>query len=727
MRFVVMTVSTYVVLLVLLLYSIGNEGKKKKSAFTFEALMSGMNAKEKEMFKEELNKEVKKFRAAQKQHQNKKKPAAIKKFVKKRKLKEKLPKFLPGICDPICAHQCVHGCDFRCCIPDYQQTHKIPRPPPMVVLPGSCSPTCSPTCRPLCTEKCCSGGPGGMFQSSKDLVTLDTRTCPAGCSPACMPRCVISCCVSSMPKVHEMQDLEPVIHKSISMKNTGDVEKKAEETTPQVNHIVDAPRLQEIVLQMRNNVKNHLGAKLLPGVVSQMLHNSEAQVSTPDKHPKSHNLRNSQVVQGPLLESQTALTPSHVPKTYLIENMKCSPVCPEYCLPLCRTGCCYSSKREYTRIPVIFRQNMIGQGTRIQPLKVPLQLHYSSVITPAKSLPLLPKQNCPQVCFASCKPNCEVRCCRLKSRMMNRLNLLSHARQFFHSTLRPFDYQMNRIIKNTPFHTTRDLLSSRYFPQIISRENAALMHPMVRIASAHKRVQSRNPTIGGYVNNVETIHALSKDMISKPEPFTERNPAQRDNVPKHNGKKKDKKNETSSFNSLDDMQIKTQILSPSLDSRYILRTTETDISNRTPNPMYEEGNVEVGLAVQSQRSSTSNLNGGLKTASASTVHETSGEMTPKPTPKALVDITQTSSVTKKAKKSTIPTVKTKIEANEHRKFVGKDSVKSQKKKKITCHHACLEKCTPNCDKPCCNREIVYKSFHSTQKRSKIQNQLQFLK
>lgn len=38
------------------------ECKKKKSSFAFDSLLSGLDGDEKEMFREELEKEVKKFR-----------------------------------------------------------------------------------------------------------------------------------------------------------------------------------------------------------------------------------------------------------------------------------------------------------------------------------------------------------------------------------------------------------------------------------------------------------------------------------------------------------------------------------------------------------------------------------------------------------------------------------------------------------------------------------------
>ena len=38
------------------------ESKKKKSSYTFDSLLSGLDGDEKEMFREELEKEVKKFR-----------------------------------------------------------------------------------------------------------------------------------------------------------------------------------------------------------------------------------------------------------------------------------------------------------------------------------------------------------------------------------------------------------------------------------------------------------------------------------------------------------------------------------------------------------------------------------------------------------------------------------------------------------------------------------------
>lgn len=38
------------------------ECKKKKSSFSFDSLLSGLDGDEKQMFKEELEKEVKKFR-----------------------------------------------------------------------------------------------------------------------------------------------------------------------------------------------------------------------------------------------------------------------------------------------------------------------------------------------------------------------------------------------------------------------------------------------------------------------------------------------------------------------------------------------------------------------------------------------------------------------------------------------------------------------------------------
>ena len=50
------------VLVVLLQQQYLVECKKKKSAFTFDSLLSGLDGDEKEMFREELEKEVKKFR-----------------------------------------------------------------------------------------------------------------------------------------------------------------------------------------------------------------------------------------------------------------------------------------------------------------------------------------------------------------------------------------------------------------------------------------------------------------------------------------------------------------------------------------------------------------------------------------------------------------------------------------------------------------------------------------
>lgn len=52
---------------------------------------------------------------------------------------------------------------------------------------------------------------------------------------------------------------------------------------------------------------------------------------------------------------------------------------------------------------------------------------------------------------------------------------------------------------------------------------------------------------------------------------------------------------------------------------------------------------------------------------------------------------------------------------------------TDKKSAVKCPHQCASACAPQCDKPCCNRQIVYEAFHKPQKRSKVKFQLEMLK
>ena len=556
MKFGIITVWNYAALLVLLMYFVNTDCKRKKSSFTFEALMSGMNSKEKEMFKEELNKEVKRFRATQQKH-HKTKGLVLRKGAKKRKLKEKLPKFLPGICDPICAHECLHGCDFRCCIPDYQQNHKIPRPPPMVVLPGSCSSTCSPTCRPLCTDKCCAGGVGGMFQSSQDLVTLNSQTCPAGCSKSCLPRCVISCCVAHVPEFKIKGPMQEVpvdpaqeqrkqiaTHPGYNYPVQQNPLQSEHNIAPDVEHMIAAQPEQSITAQPGQTIEAQPGQRTSsqPG---QSISGPPGQVisTQPEQHIPTQN---EQIMTDKTLSAQTKQTPLilrrpitplvmphtlKTPELYLYSaNTKCTRLCPDYCAPLCLQGCCISAKRDYTKLqPSVKLQNDPFATFHRPPLKTPLGLQY--IAANMKPNIALSRHDCPSECFTACNPNCEVRCCNLQPNILNQLNHAS-----MHPALHMPDVQSDNFMKAAAYRLRQTnlmnkatlkvnpALVSRLLPHVLTQGAKQVTEPV------QEHIESMDPNSVNFASNVETIHALSKDMISKPERSKPKMPVHKDPI-----------------------------------------------------------------------------------------------------------------------------------------------------------------------------------------------------
>lgn len=455
----------YIVLLLVMMYFIGNDCKKKKQSFTFEALMAGMNSKEKVMFKEELNKEVKRFRSQQKHHrENRKTAVASRKLTKKRKVRGHLPKMLPGICDPICAHECVHGCDFRCCIPGYQQLHKIPRPPPTVVLPGSCSLTCSPTCRPLCEESCCEGGK--MFQSAKDLVTLTSRKCPKGCAKACYPKCTVACCI------RRLSDKITAAATPAQPLSPAQQQKKHLEIHANYKPLMLPPKRAPAVSPVQ--VSRNLAPRPMSTNIAAQAMQLQARLAAA---AQAQSRMTPLMLQKPRVPVILPLPSRQNVYFYTQKPSKCTPACPSFCAPLCFPSCCISGKRDYT--PAL-----------TQSILLPPNFYHQqpNVITASMKTKIpISKMNCPVECFSSCNPTCEVRCCNLQPNILNQLNRASihHA--------------------DTPYHP---------YPQrpLLQASSNSMSVPPISETTNEQTLDTSPVTFG----NVETIHALSKDMISKP-------------------------------------------------------------------------------------------------------------------------------------------------------------------------------------------------------------------
>ncbi|XP_065670546.1 uncharacterized protein LOC100202995 isoform X2 [Hydra vulgaris] len=360
---------------------IGSNCKKKKpdKEFSIANLLSGMDPSEQLMFKEELEKEVKKFHVPGSQSNSKagvkrskvkektalnKAPTKLKASIKQ--TKQDAQKALVGICDPICAHQCVHGCDFRCCIPGYQAAKHIPRPPITVVLPGSCSPICSPTCFPECSSTCCAGGAGGMFQSN---------TCPYGCSSSCYPSCTLDCCLleikKNFPSSPPVSQVPYYVQPPVQMQPPQPQNYLA--LNQQLNYVGPSPiaHASALTSPLRNSYPIYqLAQPRIPIFQQKPMIFSQVNRFQPFNR----------------LSAVIAPVPT-------FQNL-CVPVCRSTCTPQCPIQCCGGISRDIEAVQL--RQNF----------------------------PIV-KQNqlvCQPLCQNFCYPNCPKRCCILKKNQITPIN-----------------------------------------------------------------------------------------------------------------------------------------------------------------------------------------------------------------------------------------------------------------------------------------------------------------
>eukprot|EP00794_Sanderia_malayensis_P008620 gene8620-9550_t len=198
-------------------------------------LLSGLDAKDKDLFKKEFAKEAKRYGGGSNSKLSKKssrgKPskgpkrvfgkktekdnekryqipqplsfADVRSKIKKssRKKKSKAAKH-PGFCDPQCAHTCMPQCDFRCCVPGFQGRTNTPTQQifPPVTPYSQCGQSCPQSCAPSCSQQCCASAQAASIMP-----------CGPTCSPQCAPQQCNSACCSAMPMSPppQMQALAP--------------------------------------------------------------------------------------------------------------------------------------------------------------------------------------------------------------------------------------------------------------------------------------------------------------------------------------------------------------------------------------------------------------------------------------------------------------------------------------------------------------------------------------